>query len=338
MCRTTAGERPRPSEWEPRIDTIARVGSATRRGQSPGHLTRRAEGVDRRRFLARMLAAGGGLAFLEAAPRLAAQSRFLRPATLADGVELYYEVHGDGPPVVFAHGAGGTHLSWWQQIPAMAAHFRCVTFDQRGFGYSRDSRDVPDGPGRAAFVDDVRGLLDHLGIDRAALVGQSMGGWTTLGFAAAWPERVSALVLCDTPGGYTDPEVARLMDQRPAERGAFAPSFAEREPARAFLYREIQRSTLDRTPGGGSRAVSGPRARPTDIGPIIEHEIPTLFVVGEEDSIFPPAALEAMHRKLPGSEFALVPGAGHSVYFERPDVFNRLVIEFLKRHTSPGGG
>ena len=60
---------------------------------------------------------------------------------------LYYEVHGDGPAVVFAHGAGGTHMSWWQQVPALSRHFRCITFDHRGFGYSRD---VPNGPGRGA--------------------------------------------------------------------------------------------------------------------------------------------------------------------------------------------
>ena len=290
--------------------------------------------VGRRRFLGRALAAGSGLAAAAAAPPLAAQSRFLTPAPLGDGFELHYEVHGDGPPVVLAHGAGGTHMSWWQQVPAMSEHFRCITFDQRGFGYSRD---VADGPGRAAFVDDLHALLEHLGIDRVALVGQSMGGWTTLGFAAAWPERVTALVLCDTPGGYSDPEVARLMAQRPAVRGAFAPSFAAREPELAFLYREIQRSTPDLAPGGRARAAARPRSAPTDIAPVIEHEVPVLFVVGEEDSIFPAAALEAMHRKLPGSEFALVPDAGHSVYFERPEVFNRLVIEFLKRHTSAGG-
>ncbi|MYN63649.1 MAG: alpha/beta fold hydrolase [Acidobacteria bacterium] len=295
----------------------------------------RQQGLGRRRFLGRMIAAGASLAAAGAVPRLAAQSRFLTAATLDDGFELYYEVHGEGPVVVFAHGAGGTHLSWWQQIPAMSEHFECVTFDHRGFGYSRD---VPSGPGRAAFVDDLHGLLEHLGIGRVALVGQSMGGWTTLGFASAWPERVSALVLCDTPGGYTDPEVARLMQRRPAERGAFAPSFGEREPELAFLYREIQRSTLDRTPGGGPRAASGLLSASTDIGPIVAHQIPTLFVVGEEDSIFPPAALEAMHRKMPGSEFALVPGAGHSVYYEKPALFNRLVIEFLRRHASAARG
>ena len=285
--------------------------------------------VGRRKFFRQVVAAGGALAAIGVSPRILAQSAFLTSVTLGD-FELYYEVHGEGPPVVFAHGAGGTHFSWWQQIPAMAAHFQCVTFDHRGFGYSRD---VGDRPGRAAFVDDLHGLLDHLDIDRVALVGQSMGGWTTLGFASAYPERVAALVLCDTPGGYTDPDVERLMADRPSQRGAFAPTFGEREPELAFLYREIQRSTLDRTLDGGPVASAGLLSAPTDIVPVVDHEIPTLFVVGEDDSIFPAAALEAMHQKMPSSEFALVPGAGHSVYYEKPKVFNRLVVEFLKRHT-----
>src|SRR5271156_2946347 len=117
------------------------------------------------------------------------------PFAPVNGVELYYESYGDGPPLVFAHGAGGNHLSWWQQLPVFASRFRCVTFDHRGFGFSRD---VPDSPGPRAFGDDLRGLLDHLGIDRANLVSQSMGGWTNAAFAVAHPERVRTLALCDT--------------------------------------------------------------------------------------------------------------------------------------------
>ena len=294
-------------------------------------------GVERRKFLGRMIAVGGALAPGGIVSRLSAQSRSLASVTIGDGFELFYEVHGDGPPVVFAHGGGGTRMSWWQQIPAMSEHFRCITFDHRGFGHSRD---VGAGPGHRAFVDDLRGLLDHLGIDRAALVGQSMGGWTTLGFASAWPERVSALVLCNTHGGYTDPEVARLLDLRPAgagnpaDVGAYPPSFAEREPELAFLYRQIRSTTRDRTPAGAPRAVAGLLERTTDIEPVITHQIPILFVTGEEDRLMSPAAIEEMHRKVPNSEFALVPGAGHSVYYEMPRLFNRLVIEFLKRYTA----
>ena len=284
--------------------------------------------TSRRGFVRQLAAVTGGLAIGVPVMRAAAQSRFLSAVTLGD-FDMYYEVHGEGPPVVFAHGAGGTHLSWWQQVPELSRHFQCITFDHRGFGYSRD---VDGGPGRAAFVQDLAGLIDHLGLDRVSLVGQSMGGWTTLGYASAHPDRVDALVLCDTPGGYSDPEVAALMARRPAERGAFAPSFGAREPELAFLYREIQRSTLDRTPAGGPAATAGLLEAPTDIGPVVAHEIPTLFVVGAEDSIFPSPALEAMHRKMPASRFVEVPGAGHSVYFEKPDEFNRIVLEFLQHH------
>src|SRR5512144_2416640 len=109
------------------------------------------------------------------------------------GFRLYHEdTGGNGPVVLFLHGAGGNHLSWWQQVPAFAEEYRCVTVDQRGFGQSHDA---PGGPGLAALTTDVTELLDHLGIARAALVAQSMGGW-----AAAWavvraPERFWAVVM-----------------------------------------------------------------------------------------------------------------------------------------------
>lgn len=99
-----------------------------------------------------MLAASG--------TRAAAEDKFLTSAKL-DNFELYYELHGDGPSVVFAHGAGGTHMSWWQQVPVLAQRYKCITIDHRTFGYSRD---VKGGPGRRAFVQDLKGLLDQLGI------------------------------------------------------------------------------------------------------------------------------------------------------------------------------
>ena len=102
----------------------------------------------------------------------------------------------------------------------------------------------------------------------------------------------------------------------------------------AFLYRQIRGATRDRTPSGAPRAVTGLLERTTDIEPVVAHEIPLLFLTGNEDRLISPAAVEEMHRKLPNSEFALVPGAGHSVYYETPRLFNRLVIEFLKRHTA----
>jgi len=130
--------------------------------------------------------------------RLPVSSESEMPRAPVNGIELYYQVHGQGPAVVFAHGAGGNHMSWWQQVPAFARHCRCVTFDHRGFGFSGDG---VDGPGPTAFVDDLRGLLDYLDIEQAFLVGQSMAGWTCMGFALAHPQRVRALVMANTLAG-----------------------------------------------------------------------------------------------------------------------------------------
>ena len=286
--------------------------------------------ISRRKLFQQILVGGGVLAASDLSMGLTAQSGSLKSVQL-DGFEMFYECHGTGPAVVFAHGAGGTHLSWWQQIPVFLEHFQCVTFDHRGFGRSRD---VGDKPGQRSFVQDLRNLLDHLDIQKAALVGQSMGGWTALGFASSFPERVTALVMCDSPGGYTNSEVDRLMAARSEDREAFAKSFSEQEPELAFLYEGSRRSTVDRTSDDWSNLRRGLFSAPVDASRVIENEIPTLFVVGEEDSIFPPELIEAVHRDIPGSELAIIPDAGHSVYFERPKVFNRLVKEFLKRYVS----
>ena len=105
------------------------------------------------------------------------------PFADADGARIYHETHGPkpgtAPAIVFAHGAGGNHLSWWQQVPHFRDRYTCVVFDHRGFGQSHVEEDTPIG---AAFVDDIHSLLDHIGIAKATLVAQSMGGWTCLGF------------------------------------------------------------------------------------------------------------------------------------------------------------
>lgn len=128
--------------------------------------------VARRQFLQRAMAASGALALTETVVPASAEDRFLTSAKLGN-FDFYFETHGEGPAVVFAHGAGGTHMSWWQQVPVLSPHYKCITIDHRTFGYSRDP---VGGPGRHAFVQDLKGLLDQLGIQKVSLVGQSMGG------------------------------------------------------------------------------------------------------------------------------------------------------------------
>ncbi len=287
--------------------------------------------LGRRNFLRRLTAGSGALALAGSATRAAAEDKYLTSAKL-DNFDMYFEVHGDGPAVVLAHGAGGTHMSWWQQVPALSPKYKCVTIDHRTFGFSRD---VKGGPGRRAFVHDLTGLLDHLGIEKTALVGQSMGGNTVLGFASAHPERVSALVMSDTTGGYTNPEITELRRKlAPAPASidrAFAPDFAQREPAKAFLYREISSITTAYNPAPAP-ASSGAPAAATDIRPVLDMKVPVLFIVGEQDQLIPPPIIEAMHKAMPGSQLVKVPGAGHSVYWERPEDYNRIVREFLEKH------
>src|SRR5713101_9461136 len=128
------------------------------------------------------------------------------PFMVKDGFRLYYEdTGGPGPTVLFLHGAGGNHLSWWQQVQVFAEEYRCVTVDQRGFGQSPD---VPGGPGPTALATDALALLDHLGIAQATIVAQSMGGWAAVGAAVRAPERGWAVVMANPVDNLTNPELA----------------------------------------------------------------------------------------------------------------------------------
>ena len=104
------------------------------------------------------------------------------PYAPINGTQMFYESHGEGPAMVFAHGRGGNHLSWWQQVAAFNDRFRCITFDHRGWGLTAGADGVPD---REGFVNDLAALLDYLEIDRAVLVAQSMGGVTWPGAGPA---------------------------------------------------------------------------------------------------------------------------------------------------------
>lgn len=263
-----------------------------------------------------------------------------------NGIDLYYEEHGKGPAVVFAHGAGGNHLSWWQQVPVFSRDYRCVTFDHRGWGLSVDGQEMYP----TAFVDDLRGLLDHLGIERAALVAQSMGGLTSLAFTIGYPERVWALVMGNTFAGMRR-EVWLAADQdlrinsraiwerrrRDGIRRALAPGFARREKVKAFLYRQI-RMLNEEGPNKLRTQERVLQVRALERSPEIAASrdqlaairTPVLFIGGEHDEVMPVPLMEVACGLIPGARMEFVEGAGHSIYFEKPEAFNRLVLDFLK--------
>lgn len=258
------------------------------------------------------------------------------PLVSANDVELYYEVHGPAPGtapvIVFAHGAGGNHLSWWQQVPHFRDRFTCVTFDHRGFGQSVEK---PGGRGGAAFVDDLQTLLDHLGIARAHLVAQSMGGWTCLGFARRSPQRVERLIMCDTHGGLVSEEIAEAwtlpreaVGQLPAGvHPAAGARMAREQPGLHFLYTQINDLNPTRTLSELGTLLAGAGSpAPADVAAVA---MPVLFITGDEDIVIAPRVCEIAARYFRNARVEHVPAAGHSVYFERPAEFNAIVERFL---------
>ena len=254
------------------------------------------------------------------------------PFAPVNGIDLFYESHGDGPAIVFLHGRGGNHLSWWQQVPHFADSYRAIAIDQREFGLSKEAQ---DGPGRKAFAEDLHQLLDLLKIDRACLVGQSMGGFTAMSFAMRAPDRVAGLVLADTSGGIVSADILsefrKSLPNLPTDVAirAISAGFKRREPALAFLYGAIGRLAppIRESLEGLLLNEDGPSL--TDLAEWGAFKVPTLVIVGQEDVVVPPVVARMVAAHLPGARLEVVADAGHSVYFEKPAEFNALVDKFL---------
>ena len=247
-------------------------------------------------------------------------------------IDLYYEVHGEGPVIIFAHGMGGNHLSWWQQIPVFSKDFQCIVYDIRGKGQSSV---VTDSPAEGAFREDLKGLLDYLGIQEVYLVCQSMGGLTGTNFTVAYPEKVKGLVLSGAPGGF-DPEIDEMEKKRRAAMDekdlilsarVYAKSFPDDHQAKAFLNQEI-------------RALNPPH-RQTDtervsVQQLADTKVPLFMLAGEEDVLMPPVRMDMYKERLPHAHFLTIPRSGHSPYFEKPDIFNEAVMEFISKIKGQG--
>lgn len=259
------------------------------------------------------------------------------PLASSGSATLYYEIRGEGRPLVFAHGAGGNAASWWGQVPFFVARgFRVLAFDHRGFGRSH----CPPGDlDPTAFPGDLRAILDAEGIGRADLVCQSMGGWSGLPLALESPERVSSLALCGTPGGlWTEAVAASFAGIAARVRrdgglsgpggAALGESYKQADPAGAFLYDQIASFNPELDPAAVGR-IAGVRITASELR---DYRTPTLVISGSEDVLFTPEALTSVAATLPGAVLERFEGAGHSTYFEQPDRFNRTVLRFLEAH------
>lgn len=255
---------------------------------------------------------------------------------------IYYEVTGSGPAIVFAHGLGGNHLSWWQQIAHFSTRYTCVSFAHRGF---TPSGPVPGASAPDAYADDLAALIAELALREVRLVAQSMGGWTCLAYALREPAKVKALVMACTSGALDprqlegfgqaqlDAWMKRASEQNAAmeARGvlpAFGDRMAREQPALAVLYRQIYQLTP-----GDFREAARKRIRAMCVqapAQLTTLPMPVLFLNGEEDTVYPSPVAPIMARLAPKGRQVSVPRAGHSVYFERAAEFNRIVEEFLQ--------
>ena len=259
--------------------------------------------------------------------------------------EIVYEVTGSGPAIVFAHGLGGNHLSWFQQVAHFAPNWTCVTFAHRGFA---PSSPIPGGPDPADYADDLAALVAHLALSDVRIVAQSMGGWTAVEYALRRPAGLRAVVLAATTGTI-DPalirepersELAAWRDRVMSLMPGLAPALpdhrihiatgirlAVEQPALHLLYQHI----LDITDSVDKEALrarlgQGRVRRPEELAAA---GVPVLLIAPEEDIVIPPMAATAIAAVVPGAQAARIPLAGHSAYFERPAAFNALVEAFL---------
>lgn len=249
---------------------------------------------------------------------------------------------GAGPLVVFMHGIGGNRTNWRDQLPAVAAAgFHAMSWDARGYGLSDDY----DGPlDFADFARDLLRVLDHFGANKAFICGLSMGGRIAQDFYPRWPDRVAALILCDTMpafgtslsaeqraefirlrkeplvNGKEPKDIAPVVARTLVSKNAKPEHYQRLVESMTALHKDSYIKTIEATTNYDRRA---------DLPNI---RVPTLLVFGAEDTLTTPALGRQMAKEIPGAEYFEIAAAGHLPNIEQPDVFNRKLIEFLNTH------
>ncbi len=254
-----------------------------------------------------------------------------------NGARLFYEVAGEGPAVVLIHAGIADSRMWDGQFEAFAREFRVIRYDARGYGRS----DMPAGP--FAHRDDLHGLLRLLGVERAALVGLSMGGSTAIDFTLDHPEMVSSLVpVAAGLGGFQHSESMQRADAE--EEAAFERGDMEAvyeinlrtwvdgpgrppdavDPEIREIVRQMQRDASISTEGQPRRL------DPPAIGRLAEITAPTLVIAGDADLPDMLTIADLLEAGIAGARKVIIPGVAHMVNMERPAEFNRLVLDFLR--------
>lgn len=261
------------------------------------------------------------------------------PSILLSDIQLYYEEHGHGEPLILVPGLSAGLWIWFKQIAELSKQFRVITFDPRGIGRS------PVGAEPLTIrllADDIAALLRGLGLGQAHILGASFGGFVAQEFALAYPEMTRTLSLCCTSFGgpnHVAPSMETLIAVTSTDGfntkerihrmllPAFSPEFARDHPDEVdqvvnlrlanTLGEEVYRSQLSAAVGFNIESRV----------PAIES--PTLVLSGDADAIVPVANSRNLAAKIPGAELRTIDGGSHLFFIERPEEFNQLVSEFL---------
>ena len=248
------------------------------------------------------------------------------------GVRLWFEESGgEGVPVIFLHAASGTFESWIYQLPSfIQAGYRCITYDRRGWGRSQPIGTTGQ-PGCGSL--DLHGLVEHLGLDRFHLLATAAGGIVALDYALTYPERVRALAVANSIGGIQDPEYLAVqhrlrpsqIQELPIELRELGPSYRGTNSDGTRRWIEIERTSRQGDTHSPAQEVQSPLTRAR----LATMRVPTLIISGGADLLSPPALMRMLAAPIAGHQWACLPEAGHAAFWEDPEAWNRLVLDFL---------
>jgi pimeloyl-ACP methyl ester carboxylesterase len=268
-------------------------------------------------------------------------------AKTGDGIDLYYEAHGAGPPIVLVHELGGSHASFHFQVDAWSPRFCCVAYNARGYPPSGVPA-KPDSYSQDIAASDIGAVLDAAGLPDAHLLGVSMGAAAVLQFALRQPSRARSITLCSIGSGSDEPPGAyrtAMEAQADFAEKAGGKALAEhmlQSPSRIRLkdkspaeYKKFIDQLAGVSPLGIANTMRGVQARRQ---PIYAHKeraaalkIPTLIVVGDEDApCIKPSHF--LYETIPGARLETVRRCGHLVNIEEPTIFNPLALGFIEAH------
>jgi pimeloyl-ACP methyl ester carboxylesterase len=255
---------------------------------------------------------------------------------LVGDTEIAYDDVGSGLPVVFLHAFPLNRTMWDPQLGALIGECRCIAIDLRGLGDSKGGEPYT----MDRYADDVISVLDTLQIDRAVIVGLSMGGYVAFALWRRHRQRVRALVLADTRATADTVEAAerrRMLIDVTETQGSSAVANLQiaslvgktTRDKRPDIYDSVHRMIAQAPEDGVIGALEAMIARPDSTGTCETIDVPTLIVVGDEDAATPVKESKAMHSLIRGSRLEVLQGVGHLSNLERPASFNTVVSEFL---------